>query len=183
MILPRRSTLRRSAENVGGNALVADDSTARPCAPAAAPTTSRRRARRRARHRATTPRRPPRRARARVPPTLPVSGSARQGSRRVPPTRAEHGWRAPHEPPCPMGRKLTSKPLPRNHKRRGWDSNPRPACTGNGFQDRPIRLLSPRMGGWLGGPVSVRRLRRILRSVGGNRMSTNARNGPQFGSS
>ena len=36
-----------------------------------------------------------------------------------------------------------------SHWRRGWDSNPRYACTHNGFRDRPDRPLRHPSAGWL----------------------------------
>ena len=70
---------------------------------------------------------------------------ARAGARH--PRRSARGSRREYQhsddpPPArPTSRCTHSSPKGRENRRRGWDSNPRNACTFNGFQDRPVRPL------------------------------------------
>ena len=46
-----------------------------------------------------------------------------------------------HVPLLPRSDRAHRRAARRNSWRRGWDSNPRTACTVNGFRDRPVRPL------------------------------------------
>ena len=74
------------------------------------------------------------------------------------------GARRTRRKPAPLSR------IPRRYRRRGWDLNPRDACTSNGFQDRPVRPLRHPAGvtllpDALGSPEGLKHVRHVALEV------------------